>query len=66
MTQPVVATRIQGRVTLPALFVGSLKVSRLGFGGGLVWARRIVVERQPASLMPKHNTKATPSQIRLT
>jgi chromate transporter len=34
------------RVTLAALFVGFLKVSLLGFGGGLVWARRIVVERQ--------------------
>jgi chromate transporter len=34
------------RVTLPALFVGFLKVSLLGFGGGLVWARRIVVEQR--------------------
>ena len=33
-------------VKLGALFLGFLKVSLLGFGGGLVWARRIVVERQ--------------------
>jgi chromate transporter len=32
--------------TLGALFVGFLKVSLCGFGGGLVWARRIVVERK--------------------
>src|SRR5260370_1562134 len=32
-------------VRLGALFLGFLKVSLLGFGGGLVWARRIVVER---------------------
>lgn len=33
-------------ITLAALFVGFLKVSLCGFGGGLAWARRIVVERQ--------------------
>src|SRR5436305_14443300 len=33
-------------VTLAALFTGFLKVSLLGFGGGLVWARRIVVEQR--------------------
>jgi chromate transporter len=33
-------------VTLPALFIAFLKVSLCGFGGGLVWARRMVVERQ--------------------
>jgi chromate transporter len=33
-------------VTLPALFIAFLKVSLLGFGGGLVWARRMVVDRQ--------------------
>ena len=32
--------------TLGALFVGFLKVSLCGFGRGLVWARRIVVERK--------------------
>ena len=32
--------------TWGALFVGFLKVSLCGFGGGLVWARRIVVERK--------------------
>jgi chromate transporter len=32
--------------TLGALFIGFLKVSLCGFGGGLVWARRIVVERK--------------------
>ncbi|MBV8936528.1 MAG: chromate transporter [Alphaproteobacteria bacterium] len=35
-----------GRVTLKALFVGFLKVSLCGFGGGLVWARRVVVEQR--------------------
>src|SRR6516225_7930920 len=34
------------RITLAALFVGFLKVSLLGFGGGLVWARRIVVDQK--------------------
>ncbi len=34
------------RVTLPALFIGFLKVSLCAFGGGLVWARRMVVDRQ--------------------
>jgi chromate transporter len=33
------------RVPLSALFVGFLKVSLCGFGGGLVWARRAVVEQ---------------------
>jgi chromate transporter len=38
--------RVAERVALAALFVGFLKVSLLGFGGGLVWARRIVVDQQ--------------------
>jgi chromate transporter len=46
MTQGVEASGRGDRVTLAALFVSFLKVSLLGFGGGLVWARRIVVERQ--------------------
>ena len=33
-------------VALHALFTGFLKVSLLGFGGGLVWARRTVVEQR--------------------
>jgi chromate transporter len=33
------------RVPLSALFIGFLKVSLCGFGGGLVWARRVVVEQ---------------------
>jgi chromate transporter len=33
------------RVPLRALFIGFLKVSLCGFGGGLVWARRVVVEQ---------------------
>jgi chromate transporter len=42
-----VERRIPGEAaTLGALFVGFLKVSLFGFGGGLVWARRIVVEQQ--------------------
>jgi len=46
MTQTMEAKRLAERVAVGALFVGFLKVSLLGFGGGLVWARRIVVERQ--------------------
>jgi hypothetical protein len=42
MFQPVEAISADERVTLGALFFGFLKVSLLGFGGGLVWARRIV------------------------
>lgn len=34
------------RVTLPALFTGFLVVSLCGFGGPIVWARRILVERR--------------------
>lgn len=33
-------------VGLPTLFVEFLKVSLCGFGGGLVWARRAVVDRR--------------------
>jgi chromate transporter len=46
MTRTAGARGVEERVTLAALFVNFLKVSLLGFGGGLVWARRIVVERQ--------------------
>jgi chromate transporter len=46
MFQPVEANIPGGRVTLRGLFFGFLKVSLLGFGGGLVWARRVVVDRQ--------------------
>ena len=46
MTQTVDARRVEEPVTLAALFVGFLKVSLLGFGGGLVWARRIVVDQK--------------------
>ena len=34
------------RVTLPALFTGFMVVSLCGFGGPIVWARRILVERR--------------------
>jgi len=34
------------RVPLSALFIGFLRVSLSGFGGGLVWARRVVVEQR--------------------
>jgi chromate transporter len=34
------------RATLAALFYEFLKVSLLGFGGGIVWAHRIAVERR--------------------
>jgi chromate transporter len=33
------------RVSLGALFIAFLKVSLCGFGGGLIWARRITVEQ---------------------
>jgi len=46
MNQTVEARRVEERVALTALFFGFLKVSLLGFGGGLVWARRIVVDQQ--------------------
>jgi chromate transporter len=46
MTQAVGGKRVEEPVALAALFFGFLKVSLLGFGGGLVWARRIVVDRQ--------------------
>jgi chromate transporter len=34
-----------GHVPLAALFIAFLKISLCGFGGGLVWARRIAVEQ---------------------
>ncbi|HEV2335446.1 MAG TPA: chromate transporter [Stellaceae bacterium] len=34
------------RITLPALFVTFLTVSMYGFGGPIVWARRIIVEQR--------------------
>ena len=43
MSQAVEASRTVERVFLGALFLACLSVSLLGFGGGLVWARRIVV-----------------------
>jgi chromate transporter len=46
MTRTVDARRLEEHVTLAALFLGFLKVSLLGFGGGLVWARHIVVEQR--------------------
>jgi len=47
MTETVGARGFAQHATPRALFFGVLKVSHLGFGGGLVWARRLVVERQP-------------------
>lgn len=38
--------KFAGRVSLRALFIAFLRVSLFGFGGGLVWARRIVVEQR--------------------
>jgi chromate transporter len=46
MTQRVEARRVEERVALTGLFFGFLKVSLLGFGGGLVWARSIVVDQR--------------------
>ena len=34
------------RITLPALFVTFLTVSMYGFGGPIVWARRIIVDQR--------------------
>src|SRR6266446_8211407 len=45
MSQTVETGSPGARVRLSALFVGLLKVSLFGFGGGLVWARRVVVEQ---------------------
>jgi chromate transporter len=33
-------------ITLPALFIGFLTASLCAFGGGMVWVRRMVVERR--------------------
>src|SRR5882672_9273801 len=46
MFRPVEASSPREQVALGTLFVSFLKVSLLGFGGGLVWARRVVVEQQ--------------------
>src|SRR5208282_3812484 len=46
MSQAVETRVADERVTLAALFFTFLKISLCGFGGGLVWARRILVERQ--------------------
>jgi chromate transporter len=35
-----------GHVALAALFIAFLKISLYGFGGGLMWARRITVEQR--------------------
>src|SRR5712692_9364380 len=46
MSETIEAISPAEQVTLGALFFGFLKVSLLGFGGGLVWARRIVVDQK--------------------
>src|ERR1700730_9776976 len=46
MSETVNARSSNEQDTLSALFIGFLKVSLCGFGGGLVWARRVVVEQQ--------------------
>jgi chromate transporter len=38
--------KVADRVSLAALFIAFLQVSLFGFGGGLAWARRIVVEQR--------------------
>ena len=45
MPQTVEIGNAAERVTLIKLFAAFLKVSLCGFGGGLVWARRVVVEQ---------------------
>jgi chromate transporter len=46
MSPMVESRKPAARVALVALFTGFLKVSLCGFGGGLVWSRRIVVEQR--------------------
>ena len=46
MTRIADSRHVEEQVSLTALFAGFLKVSLLGFGGPIVWARRIVVERR--------------------
>jgi chromate transporter len=44
---PPIAASCAGKdVALRSLFTGCLKISLCGFGGGLVWARRVVVEQR--------------------
>ena len=54
MSQAAETRRARELVTLGALFIGFLKVSLCGFGGGLVWARRIVVEQQQWIIAGNH------------
>ena len=46
MAQTAAASIRVERVPLGVPFVGLLKFSLFGFGGGLVWARRIVVDQK--------------------
>jgi hypothetical protein len=46
MSQAVHQRNLEQPVFLAALFVAFLIVSLCGFGGGLVWARRIAVEKR--------------------
>jgi len=43
---PLAAGQPAPRVTLPALFTTFLMVSMYGFGGPIVWARRIIVDQR--------------------
>ncbi len=46
MNRGTATNSLTSRVPLAALFIAFLQVSLLGFGGGLAWARRIVVEQR--------------------
>jgi chromate transporter len=46
MSQAVPERNVEHSVSLAALFIAFLTVSLWGFGGGLVWARRIAVENR--------------------
>ena len=46
MAYPLEPGEAAPRVTLPALFVTFLTVSMYGFGGPIVWARRIIVDQR--------------------
>jgi chromate transporter len=46
MSQTLPEWNLDRPVSLSALFIAFLTVSLCGFGGGLVWARRIAVEKR--------------------
>jgi chromate transporter len=53
VTAPVEHVRSAAPITLPALFFAFLKISMYGFGGPIIWARRILVEERQWLLDPE-------------